>query len=717
MKKIALWEARHPKTVILIAVLLLIPSLIGFICTRVNYDIMSYLPDSIESVKGEQVLDKTFNNAGMSIIVFQNSSPKYISALKGEIEKMDAVSQVIWVDTLADIGIPQDILPDAITDVFYSEDGNSTMMLVQYKYAGSSDETLGAIKQIKTLMSKQTFISGLSAIVEDTKELTDREAPIYIASAVILALIAMSIMMESWILPFIILASMGIAILYNMGTNFVQGEISFITQSIAAILQLGVTMDYSVFLIDRYHEEKIRHPEDRTVAMANAVTKSFVALLGSSLTTVFGFLALCFMTFRLGLDIGLVMAKGVIFGILTVVLILPEMILLFENVIEKYKHKRHIPHFEKLNNFIFKHKAIFAIVFVILLIPCYLLQHNVPVYYNMDKAIPSDLVSVQGLNLLKSQFNMATTQFIIVDDSIAAGKLMEMEEEIKDLDGISSVLAYNDFIGPAIPDNIIPDKILDICKKDGKQLIMVNSAYSAASDELSAQLDKMIPLVKSYDPTAVVTGEGAITDDLIVTTNRDFMVTSILSIGAIFLLLMITFKSVSLPVLLILSIELAIWINLSISTIFGANISFVAPTIINCVQLGATVDYAVLLTTRFREEVQKGKPRKDAIIRAANAADQSIFQSAVVFFVATFGVYCISDISIVKEICALLARGSVISALSIIFFLTPLLYLSENVIGKTTLGWNKNKRKPVAADGVQEDNSSVNTNKEENKNA
>lgn len=706
MRKLALWEARHPKTVIIAAVLLLIPAIIGFFCTRVNYDIMSYLPDTFESVQGEQILDKTFNNAGISIIVFDDFEPKYVAAVKDEIEKMPEVHSVTWVDTLADISIPQDILPDVLTDVFYSQDGSSTMMLVQYKYQGSSDETLRAIKNIKKLLDKNSFISGFSAIIEDTKELSDTQAPLYVLVAVTLALIALCIMMESWVLPFVILSALGMAIVYNMGTNVFKGEISFITQAVAAILQLGVTMDYSVFLMDRYKEEKHKYP-DRTEAMASAVTKSFVALMGSSLTTFFGFVALCFMTLRLGFDIGFVMAKGVVFGILTVVLILPEIILLLEKHIDKYHHKNFLPKFDRLNDFIVGHKAVFAILFLVLLAPTYLLQSKLEVYYDFSQALPPKLVSIQGLQRLKNDFGMASSQFIIVDDSLPAGTLLEMENELKAVDGVTSVLAYNNFIGPAFPDEIIPDEILAICKKDGKQLMMVNTYYETASPELNGHVDSLIRVVKSYDPNGIVTGEGAITKDMITTADRDFKVTALMSIGAIFILLLFTFKSVSIPVLLIATIELAIWINLALAKIMGSDVNFIAPTVINCVQLGATVDYAVLLTTRFREELHRGLDKKSAILRAANSAEQSVFQSAVVFFVATFGVYLVCNINMIKGICSLLARGAVISALSIIFFLTPLLYILEGFIGKTTVGWNKGKK--AAACVNAEENNGENT--------
>lgn len=689
IKKIAKWETYHAKTVFIIALVLLIPALLGFICTRVNYDMLSYLPEDLESVQGEQILDETFNSAGMAIVVVEDMPAKYTSALKEEVSKIDGVSSAIWIDDLAGTQVPVDILPDEIEQIFYSADESKTMMLIQFSHSSSSNETMQAIKEIKKLINEKTFISGMSAITEDIKELTDSQAPIYIAFAIALALIVMSLMMESWILPFVILVALGMAILYNMGTNIFMGEISFITQAIAAILQLGVTMDYSIFLMDRYIEEKQIY-DDRRDAMASAVVKSFTALAGSSLTTIFGFVALCFMQLRLGFDIGFVMAKGVVFGILMVVLVLPAMILLFEKYINKYRHRNFIPQFNRTNEFVFKHKKALALIFVVLLIPAYFVQKNADVYYNMDKALPQDLISIQGLNKLKTDFDMASTQFLIVDDTIPAGELMQMENEIENLDGIASVLAYNTILGPAVPDDIIPDDILKICKQDGKQMIMVNSEYGAATDELNAQLEQMNAIVKAHDPNALITGEGALTKDLITTTDRDFLVTSILSVVAIFILIALCFKSFSIPILLVLSIEFAIWLNLACSTLMGTEISFVSPTVINCVQLGATVDYAILITTRFREELHLGRNKKDAILNAANAAERSILQSASVFFVATFGVYLICDISLIKGICVLLARGSVISMLVIVFFLTPMLYLCEGVINKTTFGWRNN---------------------------
>ena len=685
MKKIALWEAKHPKTVLLFALLLLIPALIGFACTGVNYDILSYLPDELESMQGEQVLDETFNTAGISIVITEDMQPKYTLTLKNEILKVEGVSSVIWVDTLADIGIPADALPDVLKNIFYSADGTKTMMLVRYDPAGGEGSDLKAIAQIKTLLGENAFMSGLSVIVDDTREICDSQAPLYIAVAVALALAVMALMMESWFQPLIVLLSLGIAVLYNMGTNFFLGEISFITQCVAAVLQLGVTMDYSIFLIDRYSEEK-EHYSSREEAMAAAVTKSFAALSGSSLTTVFGFLALCFMHLKLGFDIGFVMAKGVLFGILTVVFVLPSIVLIFEKQILKYRHRSFIPDLTKVNVFTLKHKKAFALIFLLLLAPSYLIQKDIDLYYSMNKALPGYLTSMQGFEKLKNDFDMACTQFVIVDDSIPAAKLMEMEKKLENMDGVSSLLAYNSIVGPAIPDDILPDEIMQLCKQDGLQLFLVNSKFDPATPELTAQLQQMEQIVKSYDPNAYITGEGAIEQGLIDTTDRDFAVTAALSVAAIFILIAIVFKSVTLPIILVLSIELAIWLNLSLSVIMGKEASFVDPTVINCIQLGATVDYAILLTTRFREELRFA-PKQEAMLKAVKMAQQSIFQSAAVFFAATFGVYVVCDIYIVRGMCALLARGAIISEIVIVLFLAPLLVVCEGFIAKTTPSW------------------------------
>lgn len=686
MKKIAFWEAKHPKFVLTLALLLIIPAAIGFFCTGVNYDILSYLPEELESMQGEKILDETFDTAGITIVITENASPKQTAALKNEILEVDHVASVIWVDTIADIGIPANILPDIIKDVFYSKDDSKTMMLVRYEKSDGEEGTeLEAIGEIKKILDEGSYLSGISVMVDDTHELADTQAPIYIAVAVILALAVMTVMMKSWLQPLVILGTLGLAVAYNMGTNFFMGEISFITQCVAAILQMGVTMDYSIFLIDRYAEEK-QHFESREEAMAEAVSKSFTALLGSSLTTVFGFAALCFMRLKLGFDIGFVMAKGVVFGILTVVFVLPAILLIFEEPMNRYTHRSYIPGFTKINRFVLKHRRVFTVIFLILLIPAYLTQKNVDKYYSMDRALPSYMTSIEGLGVMKEDFGMASTQFVIVDDSVPAEKLIEMEREIENLDGISYILAYNSIVGPGIPDSIIPDEVLQLCKQGGLQLIMVNSEYSPATPELTQQLEDMDRIVKACDPNAYITGEGAVTQGLMDTTDRDFAVTAVLSIIAIFILIAICFKSPSLPVILVLAIELAIWLNLAISVIMGTTVSFVDPTVVNCIQLGATVDYAILLTTRFREELEH-LPREEAIFAAAESAEKSIFQSAMVFFVVTFGVYLFCDINIVRGMCILLARGAIISECVIVMFLSPVLCTCEKIISKTTPTW------------------------------
>lgn len=683
MERIAKFISYHPRTITFIAVLLLIPAAIGYINTFVNYDILSYLPGELDSVKGENELDETFNSASMSFLVIEDMPSKDIATLKEKIAKVDNVSSVIWVDDIADISIPQEAIPQVVKDIFYSKDGKCTMMLIQYKYKAVTDQTMKAIEDVRALLNKQCFLSGMGVIMKDTRDLADSQAPIFIAIAIAIALVVMTFCMESWVEPWVLLAALCMAVVYNMGTNFIFGQISYITQCIAAILQLGVTMDYSVFLIDRFEEEKPKYADKRD-AMASAIQGAFISLSGSSLTTIFGFLALCFMDLSLGKDIGLVMAKGVVFGVVTVAVVLPALVLQCDKAIHKYQHRSFIPKFDKLNNFVLNHKKIWVAVFVVLFIPSYIMQSNVNVYYSMDRMLPDNIGCIEALNKMKEEFNMATSHFIIVDDSLDASDLVKMENEIKETAGVTNMVAYNSFVGSGIPDSMIPDELKSIAKSGGRQMILVNTSYVAATDECNEQLTKINNIVKKYDKNGYVTGEGAMYKDLIDITDHDFKLTSVLSILSIFILIAIIFKSISIPTILVMSIELAIFVNKAISFATGTTLSFIAPTIIGCVQLGATVDYAILLTTRFREEMRNGHNKLDAIKIAANASDRSIFQSALVFFGATFGVFLTCDIKIVKEVCLLLARGSLISAGVIVFMLTPLLLVLEGVIEKTT---------------------------------
>lgn len=695
MKKISDLVVNKPKLIVIISLLLLIPSLISYIFTNVNYDILSYLPSRLDSVKGENILEEDFGGSSMTVVLVKTVdnnggkiSPNTVMKLKNNISEIKNVSNVLWADNIMDTSVPGDILPDDVKNVFYSSDGEYTMMFVCYADDASSKDIIKSVKQIKKILPENSYLSGISAMNSDTKEMTDSETPIYILIAVALAIITMMITMESYVMPFILVGVIGIAVMYNMGTNFFMG-VSYITQSIAAILQLGVTVDYSIFFVNRYNEER-RYSRTKEEAMSRALHGSFISLSGSSLTTLFGFLALCFMQLTLGLNIGIVMAKGVIIGVLSVVIILPAFMLVFDDAINRHKHKPFSPDFGKLVNHVVKRKKVFAAVFIIIIIPSVLLSANVKKNYNLNAELPDDSSTTIGTKLLREKFNMTTSHFIIVDDTIPASKLVSMENEISNVKGVSSMLAYDMFVGTSIPDSIVPDDIIDIVKQNGRQVMLVNSIYESSTDECNSQVEEIDNIVQKYagsDHYGYVTGEGALYKDLIETTKVDFAVTSIISIIAVFIVIAIVFKSISIPFILILAIEVAIWINQGISTVFGTSIPFIAPTVISCIQLGATVDYAILLTSRFKEELSKGHGRTAAMKIAANEAIRSVFQSAMLFFFATFGVYLVCSISIVKSICVMLARGSLISALVIVLFVMPILLLCEKSISRTTKGW------------------------------
>lgn len=686
LNKIAKFLTHHYGLVLLLALLLLIPSAIGALNTGVNYDILSYLPQELDSSKGQQVLEDPFHMAAVTMLVVEGMPDKYVSDLRDEIETVPGVNDAIWISNLLDITIPPDMLPDDIKSIFYS--GDCTMIMVQYDKPGASDETMAAIDTIRSIANEHCFLAGISVFLKDTKDLVLQEMPIYTIVAVALSMLALTLITEAWILPVVFMLGIGISVLYNMGTNVMLGEVSYITKAIAAILQLGVTMDYSIFLLNRYIEEKPKFP-DRRDAMSSAIVSAFVSLSGSSMTTIAGFLALCFMELKLGADLGFVMAKGVVLGVITVILVLPSIILLFDKVIQKYRHRSLLPKFDRLNDFIIRHNKVFVVLFLILFIPAYYMQSQTQVYYNIDQSLPADLPSTIANNKLKDEFNMATTHFIIVDDTLPATKLKNMSAEIEKLDGIEAVLAYNKIVGPAFPDNFIPNEIKEICKKDGKQIIMVNSSYKAASDEVNAQIRDMTSLVKSYDPTALITGEGVMTKDLTETCDVDMQVTNVISIAAILLIVGICFKSFTIPVVLVASIELSIFINVGMSYLTGTVIPFISPIIINCIQLGATVDYAILMITRFREELQAGHDKDTAIRIAANTSDEAIITSALVLFCATFGVSMVSKMEMIRSICLMLARGSFISAVVSVFILPSILYNCEALFARTSLNWRK----------------------------
>ncbi len=698
LEKIANLLTRKPKLVVLIAVLMLIPSLLGAAATRVNYDILSYLPQDLPSAQGEKLLEDPFKMAATTMLIVEGMPPEYTHRLQQQVERVPGVSNAIWLSSLVGIQIPEELLPEDLRDIFFS--GNATMMIVQYDQPGASEATMKSIQQVRSLCNENCFLAGFSVFIKDTKDLIQKEMPLYVVMAVVLSSIAMCLMMESWLLPVALLLSIGLAVLYNFGTNLLLGEISFITQAIAAVLQLGVTMDYAIFLYDRYVEELPRY-EDKRDAMAASVVAAFRSLSGSSMTTIAGFLALCFMRLTLGQDIGLVMAKGVVLGVATVVLVLPAIFLQMDRVILKYRHRCLKPDMAGVNAFIVRHRRLFVALFLLLFLPAVYANNHTRVYYKLDESLPQDMPSIVSTNKLKDEFDMASSHFIVMKDGLSHSEMKTLAERLDAVPGVTSVAAYDKFLPDAIPAFFIPDGIKDICKQGGYQMMMVNSSYVTASDQVAEQIAQMQAILDEYDPGAYITGEAAMTADLISTSAVDFQVTNYLSIIAILILVAVTFKSLSIPVLLVATIELAILINQGIPYFTGTVIAFVAPTVIGCVQLGATVDYAILMTNRFQEELQKGKGRLEAIQDAANSADVSILTSALVFFCATLGVATISTMDIVRDICLMLSRGAIISALVSIFVLPSVLCVFEPVIAKTTLHW----RTPKAPKRSSEDRS------------
>ncbi|WP_423738928.1 efflux RND transporter permease subunit [Clostridium paraputrificum] len=688
MNRISKFIADHAKSVIVVSLLLLIPSVIGFINTRVNYDLLSYLPQNLDSTKGEDILDKTYSDASIGIVIVEGMENKDINILKDKIEEVDGVTTTLGITDVLDESIPKDILPDEIKNQLYNED--STMFVIKFDGAPGSDSTINGISKVKKILNKQCFLSGMSAIMEDTKELAEHEAPFYVLIAVALSIVVLLISMESTVVPIIFLVSIGIGIVYNLGTNLFLGEISYITKALAAVLQLGVTMDYSIFLMHRYDEERGKW-STKEEAMTQAIKATMTSISGSSLTTIAGFLALCTMDLALGKDIGLVMAKGVVIGVICAITILPAFVLVFDKAIHKFKHKTIIPEFKKVSTLVTKHYKAFIVAFFVIMLPAFFGQANAKVYYNLDETLKPDMSSIVALNKMKDNFNMTSTHFIIVKDDIKSYKMKEMTDRIENLEGVTTVLSYDKFIGPNIPEDFIPSDIKEIFKQGGYNLLLVNSEYKSASDELNNQILEMTDIVKSYDEEAMVTGEGALTKDLTTIADQDFKNVSVASIVAIFVIILIVFKSVSIPVLLVSAIEFAIFINMGIPYYTGTVIPFVASIVIGTIQLGATVDYAILLTSRFREEIRNGYEKKEAMRIAVQESAKSIVTSGLTFFGATGGVALVSDMALIKSLCFLMARGAIISMIVIIFVLPALLLVSEGIINKTTKGWKINK--------------------------
>lgn len=677
--------------ILIVSVLLLIPSIFGFVSTRINYDILSYLPSDIETMKGQDIMLDEFGKGGFSLVMLDGMEDKDVEKVKEKIEKVDHVCDVLWYDTLADVSLPKEVLPDDIYDFFNTD--NSTMMAVFFDEATSADGSLEAVKEIRSIAGEQCFVSGMSSVVEDIKDLTMQEAPMYVVIAVILTSIILALTMDSFLIPLFFMLSVGMAIIYNMGTNFIQGEISFITEALAAVLQLAVTIDYSIFLWHSYKEEKEKHPGDNKEAMAVAIGKTITSVVSSSITTVAGFLALCFMSYELGMDMGIVMAKGVVIGVICCITVLPSMILVFDKALEKTMHKDLVPSLEKPSKFIIKHHAAFIVLFIVVLIPAVYGQINTNVYYNLTDTLPKDLNSVIANTKLDEEYNMATTHMLLVDADMEPKEVNSMLDEMGKVDGVSFSMSLDTIIGPSIPREIVPESVTKILKSDKWQLMLIGSEYKVASDEENAQIDELSKILKSYDKDGMLIGEAAATKDLIDITDHDFKVVNIVSIAAIFIIILIALRSVSLPIILVAVIEFAITVNMGVPCFTNTTIPFIASVVIGTIQLGATVDYAILMTTRYKTERNAGKDKHEAVTIALTTSMKSIMVSALGFFASTFGVGVYSSVDMISQLCTLMSRGAIISMITVICILPSMLMLFDKVIINTTMGMKKKENK------------------------
>ena len=671
--------------ILILGVLLLIPSVFGYLNTRVNYDVLTYLPDNIETMKGQDILVNDFGTGAFSMFIVDGMEEKDVAELKEKIEKVDHVANVIWYDSIADISVPMSMLPDDIYDVFNSDTG--TMMAIFFDEGTSSDGTMDAIAQIRKIAGKQCFLSGMSAVVTDTKNLAEKETPVYVLIAVILAVIVLGLTMESFFVPLLFMLSIGMAIIYNLGSNYFMGEISYITKALAAVLQLGVTLDYSIFLMHSYEEQQVRYDGDKKRAMAHAISQTFSSVMGSSITTIAGFIALCFMSFTLGLDIGIVMVKGVIFGVIACVTILPSMILCCDKIIEKTKHKPFLPDIGRISDKVTKRYLVYVVLFLLFLFPAIYGNNHTAVYYNLDETLQKDLPSIIANEKLKEDYDMNTTHMILVDSSVSSTDVNKMIKEMDKVDGVKWALGLDSLVGPSVPSDMIPESVSSMLKNDKYQLLLVNSEYKVASDEVNAQIKALNKILHKYDKTGMLIGEGPLTADLIDITDQDFKTVSAVSIGIIFVIILVLFKSISLPVILVGVIEFAIFVNMGIPYYTGTKLPFVASIVIGTIQLGSTVDYAILMTTRYKRERNHGANKHDAITTAHRVSAQSIMVSALSFFAATIGVGLYSNIDMISSLCILMARGALISMVVVIFVLPSMFMVFDKVIVKTSKGF------------------------------
>lgn len=671
--------------ILILTVILMIPAVFGMLETRINYDMLNYLPDDMDTVIGQNALLEDFGKGAFSFIVVENMPEKDVAALQEKLESVEHVETVLWYNSLMDTSIPMQLLPDKLYDAFNT--GDATMMAVFFDTATSADETMDAIREIRSIAGKQCFVSGMSALVTDLKDLCEQEEPIYVAIAVVLACVAMMLFLDSWLIPFVFLASIGAAILLNLGSNWFMGEISYITKALSAVLQLAVTMDYSIFLWHSYNEQRAIYP-DKCEAMAHAISATLTSVVGSSITTIAGFLALCFMSFTLGRDLGIVMAKGVLLGVLSCVTVLPSLILLLDKPLQKTRHRSILPKMDGLAKSVTKVFPVFLALFVVLAPVFYFAydKTNDEVYYDMGQCLPEDMEYVIANSKLSEEFDIASTHMLLVDASLPSKQVRSMISDMEQVDGVKYVLGLESVVGAGVPEEILPDSVRSILKSDKWELLLINSEYKVASDEVNAQIDSLNAILKKYDPTGMLIGEAPCMKDMIETTDHDFKVVNAVSILAIFLIILLVERSISLPFLLIAVIELAIFINLGLPHFLGQSLPFIAPICISTIQLGATVDYAILMTTRYKAERLAGKEKRPAVITALSTSLPSIIVSGMGLFAATFGVAIYSDIDIISSMCMLMARGAIVSMLCVILILPALLLLCDRLVCATTLG-------------------------------
>ena len=691
--KFGKWVVKCRIPILILAVALLVPSLIGMIMTRINYDMLTYLPGDIDTVVGQDILMDEFGKGAFSFVIIEGMDPKDVSSLREDISHVDHVDTVLWYDDFADVSVPMEILPSKLYDAFNS--GDSTMLAIFFDTSTSSDDTMEAITAIRSIAGKQCFVSGMSAMVTDLKDLCEKEEPIYVGIAVALACVAMMIFMDNWITPFVFLMSIGMAILLNMGTNYFLGEISYLTKALSAVLQLAVTMDYSIFLWHSYEEQKSMY-EDNKEAMAVAINNTLTSVVGSSITTVAGFIALCFMSYTLGLDLGIVMAKGVILGVIGCVTTLPSMILVLDKLLQKTSHKSLLPDMGKVASGITKVFPVFLILFLGLVLPSYLSYKatNNEVYYDLGETLPEDMAYVVANSKLQEDFGVGATHMVLVSTDVSDTDVRAMIHEMENVEGIKYALGLESVVGPLVPEEMLPESVKEVLKSDDWELLLVNSEYKTATDEVNAQINELNTILKKYDSKGMLIGEAPCTKDLIETTDEDFKVVNTVSIVAIFVIIALVEKSIPLPLILVAVIELSIFINLGLAHLTGTSLPFIAPICISTIQLGATVDYAILMTTRYKQERYEGRDKREAVTNALKVSIPSIIVSAMGLFSATFGVALYSDVDIISSLCDLMARGAIVSMFAVILFLPAMFMLFDKMICVTSIGFRNKNAEP-----------------------